>query len=108
MSRSTNRAGRSPGNGTVTGSRAGIWRTLTREGANPGSLVRSSRNARGFMGLDGTRAHQLDRLETRSWENPDVDWAILVGSLLVILVGAELFTNGVEWVGQGFGLSEGA
>jgi cation:H+ antiporter len=37
-----------------------------------------------------------------------VNWAILVGSLLVILVGAELFTNGVEWVGEGFGLSEGA
>jgi cation:H+ antiporter len=29
-------------------------------------------------------------------------------SLFVILAGAELFTNGVEWVGEGFGLSEGA
>jgi len=28
-------------------------------------------------------------------------------SLFVILAGAELFTNGVEWVGEGFGLSEG-
>ncbi|MDP9329382.1 MAG: sodium:calcium antiporter [Actinomycetota bacterium] len=37
-----------------------------------------------------------------------MDWAILIGSLFVILVGAELFTNGVEWVGEGFGLSEGA
>ncbi len=26
----------------------------------------------------------------------------------MILGGAELFTNGVEWVGEGFGLSEGA
>jgi cation:H+ antiporter len=37
-----------------------------------------------------------------------MDWALLVLSLLVILAGAELFTNGVEWVGEGFGLSEGA
>src|SRR6476659_8808040 len=37
-----------------------------------------------------------------------MDWALLVTSLLVILAGAELFTNGVEWVGEGFGLSEGA
>ena len=37
-----------------------------------------------------------------------MDWALLVFSLLVILAGAELFTNGIEWVGEGFGLSEGA
>ena len=37
-----------------------------------------------------------------------MDWALLVVSLLVILAGAELFTNGIEWVGEGFGLSEGA
>jgi cation:H+ antiporter len=37
-----------------------------------------------------------------------MDWALLIVSLLVILAGAELFTNGVEWVGEGFGLSEGA
>jgi cation:H+ antiporter len=35
-------------------------------------------------------------------------WAQLVASLLVILLGAELFTNGVEWVGEGLGLTEGA
>jgi cation:H+ antiporter len=35
-------------------------------------------------------------------------WMLLLVSLLVILAGAELFTNGVEWVGEGFGLSEGA
>jgi len=34
-------------------------------------------------------------------------WVLLVAALLVILVGAELFTNGVEWVGTGLGLSEG-
>jgi cation:H+ antiporter len=34
--------------------------------------------------------------------------AILVVSLFVILAGAELFTNGVEWIGEAFGLSEGA
>jgi len=37
-----------------------------------------------------------------------MDWVFLVTSLLIILVAAELFTNGVEWVGEGFGLSEGA
>jgi cation:H+ antiporter len=37
-----------------------------------------------------------------------MEWLLLVISLLVILAGAELFTNGVEWVGEGFGLSEGA
>jgi len=35
-------------------------------------------------------------------------WLELVIALGVILAGAELFTNGVEWVGEGFGLSEGA
>jgi cation:H+ antiporter len=35
-------------------------------------------------------------------------WVLLVLSLLVILAGAELFTNGVEWIGEGYGLSEGA
>ena len=35
-------------------------------------------------------------------------WVLLIVSLVVILAGAELFTNGVEWVGEGFGLSEGA
>jgi cation:H+ antiporter len=37
-----------------------------------------------------------------------MDWVLLTLSLVVILGGAELFTNGVEWVGEGFGLSEGA
>jgi cation:H+ antiporter len=35
-------------------------------------------------------------------------WLELAVSLAVILFGAELFTNGVEWIGEGFGLSEGA
>ncbi len=34
--------------------------------------------------------------------------AELLVSLVVILAGAELFTNGVEWIGEAFGLSEGA
>jgi cation:H+ antiporter len=34
--------------------------------------------------------------------------AELVIALIVILAGAQLFTNGVEWIGEGFGLSEGA
>jgi cation:H+ antiporter len=37
-----------------------------------------------------------------------MDWVLLVLALLLILLAAELFTNGVEWVGEGFGLSEGA
>ena len=36
-----------------------------------------------------------------------MEWALLGTSLVVILGGAELFTNGVEWIGEGFGLSEG-
>lgn len=32
---------------------------------------------------------------------------LLIVSLIVVLIGAELFTNGVEWVGEGLGLSEG-
>lgn len=35
-------------------------------------------------------------------------WLGLAAALGVILLGAELFTNGIEWVGEGFGLSEGA
>jgi cation:H+ antiporter len=37
-----------------------------------------------------------------------VDWLELSVSLVVILFGAQLFTNGVEWIGERFGLSEGA
>jgi cation:H+ antiporter len=37
-----------------------------------------------------------------------MEWLGLAVSFVVILVGAELFTNGVEWIGEGFGLSEGA
>ena len=37
-----------------------------------------------------------------------MDWFLLVLSLAVILAGAELFTNGIEWIGETFGLSEGA
>lgn len=37
-----------------------------------------------------------------------MQWLGLVATLGVILGGAGLFTNGIEWVGDGFGLSEGA
>jgi cation:H+ antiporter len=33
---------------------------------------------------------------------------VLVGSFFVILAGAELFTNGIEWFGRKLGLAEGA
>jgi cation:H+ antiporter len=39
---------------------------------------------------------------------PRVEWLELVLALFVVLGGAELFTNGIEWVGKGFGLSQGA
>jgi cation:H+ antiporter len=35
-------------------------------------------------------------------------WVLLGVSLVIILAGAELFTNGIEWIGESFGLSEGA
>ncbi|MDP9320333.1 MAG: sodium:calcium antiporter [Chloroflexota bacterium] len=37
-----------------------------------------------------------------------VDALLLVAAFALILVGAELFTNGVEWLGQLLGMSEGA
>jgi cation:H+ antiporter len=37
-----------------------------------------------------------------------VDIVLLIGSLAVILVAAELFTNGIEWVGRKLSLAEGA
>ena len=37
-----------------------------------------------------------------------MDWFDLAVSLVIILISAELFTNGIEWVGENFGLSEGA
>ena len=44
----------------------------------------------------------------RASMTPLMTWAQLCTSLIVILAGAELFTNGIEWIGEGFGLSEGA
>ena len=37
-----------------------------------------------------------------------MDFVILLGALLVILLGAELFTNGIEWFGRKLQLAEGA
>jgi cation:H+ antiporter len=37
-----------------------------------------------------------------------VDVVILIASFIVILFGAELFTNGIEWFGRKLGLAEGA
>jgi cation:H+ antiporter len=37
-----------------------------------------------------------------------VDLVLLIGSLAVILVAAELFTNGIEWFGHKLNLAEGA
>ena len=37
-----------------------------------------------------------------------MDLLILAGSFVIILAGAELFTNGIEWFGRKLGLAEGA
>ena len=37
-----------------------------------------------------------------------MDIVLLIGSLAIILVAAELFTNGIEWVGHKLNLGEGA
>ena len=37
-----------------------------------------------------------------------MDIVILVGAFVVILLGAELFTNGIEWFGRKLELAEGA
>lgn len=37
-----------------------------------------------------------------------MDMVILAVAFVVILVGAELFTNGIEWFGRHLDLAEGA
>src|SRR5262245_23340490 len=37
-----------------------------------------------------------------------MDLLLLVASFVIILAGAELFTNGIEWFGRKLGLAEGA
>ena len=37
-----------------------------------------------------------------------MDLIVLLGSFVIILAGAELFTNGIEWFGRKLGLAEGA
>src|SRR5215208_4997655 len=37
-----------------------------------------------------------------------LDIVILAVSFVIILIGAELFTNGIEWFGHKLGLAEGA
>src|SRR5436189_1378198 len=37
-----------------------------------------------------------------------IDIALIVGALVLILVGCEVFTNGVEWLGIKLRISEGA
>jgi cation:H+ antiporter len=37
-----------------------------------------------------------------------MEWVELGAALVLILISAELFTNGVEWIGENLGLSEGA
>src|SRR5437879_11960980 len=37
-----------------------------------------------------------------------IDIALIVGAFVLILVGAEVFTNGIEWLGVKLNMSEGA
>lgn len=37
-----------------------------------------------------------------------VNLALLLGSFVLLLIGAEIFTNGVEWLGHRFGVTESA
>src|SRR5712691_8486566 len=37
-----------------------------------------------------------------------LDWVELIAAFALILLSSELFTNALEWVGESFGLSEGA
>jgi cation:H+ antiporter len=70
----------------------------------PGPARRQSEYAGGAAG--GLMPAATGRVSVR--ECGAVEWLELVLSLFVILGGAELFTNGIEWVGEGFGLSQGA
>ena len=55
------------------------------------------------------RGHRRERhpRQQRSLIAP-VDIVILIGALFIILLGAELFTNGIEWFGRKLQLAEGA
>src|SRR5439155_811534 len=53
-------------------------------------------------------ALQSPRLGAAQFQEDPVDLVLLVGSLALILVGAELFTNGIEWFGHKLNLAEGA
>src|SRR5881227_2325360 len=75
--------------------------TCTSDSATSCSAESFVRNASG-----STRACYEPSRPARDWAPVDV--VELVVALPVILLGAEVFTNGVEWVGEGFGLSEGA
>src|SRR5439155_8962427 len=54
------------------------------------------------------RRHRLRNPNSPATMARHMDWVLLAISLVVILGGSELFTNSVEWIGEGFGLSEGA
>jgi cation:H+ antiporter len=51
----------------------------------------------------------LPAARSAGWENPGaVDIVLLVVALLVIVAGSAVFTNGIEWIGEDLGLSDGA
>jgi cation:H+ antiporter len=55
---------------------------------------------------EGVDVHATDR-SSAVGQSPAVEWVELAVALVLILASAELFTNGVEWVGENLGLSEG-
>src|SRR5581483_488469 len=71
------------------------------------SAVMTARSASGPLPFDGGSVAEAGSRRSGTMPRP-MEWLELALSLVVILAGAELFTNGVEWIGEGFGLSDGA
>src|SRR5438105_8357906 len=115
-SRRSSSSSGSSGNGSSRGLRAGSSRTWTSEGARSSSALTRSTNARtstnamlpGAATMTRRIARLANKVDHHRRGTGHMRWLELVIALGVILAGAELFTNGVEWVGEGFGLSEGA
>jgi cation:H+ antiporter len=62
--------------------------------------------------MDGDGTEKVGRIPARPYlmgchNRVRVEWVELLVAIGVILASAELFTNGIEWVGIAFGLSEG-
>src|SRR5437870_8331393 len=97
--RRRDRASGRSGRGTISGSRASRTSRWASDASPPSIRIRPSTNPRASIKRDGSRG---------MGQSAPVEWFELAMSLFLILLSAELFTNGIEWVGESFGLSEGA